>query len=253
MFRFAVVAFAAAANAATLSRPVMPNNVMKLRGGLMDIDGANVAKYAVLLNGIDAGLSSISGAKSAADIVEGWTSDGALAAAVGYYLFADAVLGGGETAKAVVMGSLPGLIGAIKGWLNGGKAIDLSGSNVSLIITAFLTYCLHTGTILDGDLALKIVGGLNLVNGLGGMFAPDLVSKLPWDGAGSPALAAGVGAAVLALATGSGATTAVAYSVVPTLFKSVDSLLISKSVDGDENVALIMMLIQAAVVATNLA
>lgn len=233
-------------SAAVINAPPAATSALKLRGGLMDIDGAQVAKYAVLLNGVDAGLSTISGAKGWGDIVEGWT-DGALAAAVGYYLFADAILGGGDTSKAVVLGALPGLVGAVKGWLNGGKKVDLSGSNVSLLIKAFLTYCLHTGTILEGDLALQIVAGFGIVNGLGGMFAPDLVAKLPWDGSASPATCAGVGAAVYALTTGASATQAFAYSVVPALVQSLQGI-------GDsDDMGKLVTLIQAAVVATNLA
>jgi len=122
-----------------------------------------------------------------------------------------------------------------------------SGSNVSLLIKAFLTYCLHTGTILEGDLALQIVAGFGIVNGLGGMFAPDLVAKLPWDGSASPATCAGVGAAVYALTTGASATQAFAYSVVPALVQSLQGI-------GDsDDMGKLVTLIQAAVVATNLA
>jgi len=222
------------------------NSALKLRGGLADIDGEAVAKLFVTLAGVDAALETISDSKSAADVAEGWAKDSGAASAVGYYLFANAVLGGEDTSKAIVLGSLPGLAGAIMGWLNGGKSFDLSGDNVSLLITGFLTYALHTGTLVDGDLALKIVAGLNLVNGLGGMFVPDMVSNLPWSGAASPALAAGTGAAVYALTTGASATQALAYSVVPTLYNSVMNM------GGSGDVATIMGLFQAAVVATNL-
>jgi len=204
------------------------------------------------VNGINSGLESISGSKSVADITESWT-DGALSAAVGYYLFTDALLSGSATSKAVVLGAVPGLVGGFKKWLNEGKTLDLSASNVGFLLSAFLTYCLHTGSIMDGDLALKIVASLNLINGLGGMFAPDLVAKLPWSGAGSATVAAGVGAAVLALSTGSSASQALAYSVVPSLFKSIDAMFISKDGSGDQNVAALMTLFQVAVVATNIA
>ena len=81
-------------------------SALKLRGGLADIDGEAVAKLFVTLAGVDAALETVSGSESAADVAEGWAKDGAAAAAVGYYLFANAVLSGGDTSKAVVLGSL---------------------------------------------------------------------------------------------------------------------------------------------------
>ena len=102
----------------------------------------------------------------------------------------------------------------------------------------------ESGTLIDGDLALKIVAGVNIINGVNGMF--DVTDALPWSGAASPALALGTGAAVYALTTGSSATQAFAYSVVPTLYNSLTSM-------GDsDDVGTIMGLFQALVVASNL-
>lgn len=245
MLRLAVVSsLVASANAFSVTQPSV-RSALQLRGGLADIDGEAVAKLFVTLAGVDAALETVSGSESAADVVEGWAKDGGAAAAVGYYLFANAVLGGGDTSKAVVLGSLPGLAGALKGWLNGGKKLDLSEANLSLLINGVLVYALQTGTLIDGDLALKIAAGLGLVNGLGGMFAADAVGNLPWAGAASPALAAGTGAAVYALTTGASATQALAYSIVPTLYNSLVN-------GGGGDVAAIMAVFQAAVVATNL-
>ena len=102
--------------------------------------------------------------------------------------------------------------------------------------------------VLDGDLAIKIAAGWNLVNGLSGWLAPDIAAKLPWEGSassGQAQLATGVGAAIYALNTGKDATQAIGYSVLPSLVGGL--------MDGmPEGNAMVSTLIQATVVAATL-
>ena len=96
------------------------------------------------------------------------------------------------------------------------------------------------------------MGYLLSAMGLGGMFAPDLVANIPLSPAANPAISAGMAASVYALQDGNDGTKALAYGVIPSLYESVKSVLIDKSGTGDENIATIRMLIEAAVVACNL-
>ena len=217
------------------SQPVtqqMAGNVLALRGGLLEAEGTALARLYVLKCGIDAGLATISGARSMEDVVENLTNR-TIAASLGFYLLTDGILGGTDQARAVVLGSLPRVVGGIKSWMDDEKKLNISPNRVGLVVAAFLTYCLHTGTILEPDLALKLVGAISLVNGMGGMvskaFGDVDAEEERWPWTPAPSLTAGFGAAVSAIALGSSDSVAIAFAIMPILFASFDALVLSNT------------------------
>lgn len=220
-------------------------SALKLRGGV-GLDAGDAAKMFVQLNMYDGALKTLS-QSGASDIYTLFENSGEGLGILGYYLFANSALDGNDLAKTIVLGNLPALTAAVKDFIANPK-VDLSEGNLSLLVTALVTYSLHTGTLLDGDLAIKIAAGWNLVNGLSGWLAPDIAAKLPWEGSassGQAQLATGVGAAIYALNTGKDATQAIGYSVLPSLVGGL--------MDGmPEGNAMVSTLIQATVVAATL-
>lgn len=247
--RSSLFACVAVANAASLRS--MP--VMKLRGGLEagGLDAASVGKYYTMLLGVDGAVKTLS-QSTAGDFYGTPSTENDGLQVFGYYLLVKAALDGTDTSAAVVTSMVPSLVGAVKGWLNSKDKVALNADNLSLVITGFLAYALHTSSLIDGDLALKLYAGYQLVNGLGGWLMKDAVANLPWSGCdskGEAQLAAGIGAAVYALATGKSANEAVGYSAVPALLGALDAKFVSNDAAGDDRVNTIMTLVNAAVVA----